>query len=196
MPNIDVPYSKNNPFLASITHRYSLCRQGSTKNTQHVVLDLQGSGLKYDIGDCIGVFPVHDADLVQRTLKAMKASGAETVVDKHSGEHWNLKDYLTRKANITEISKKLFGEFVQRQTNPEKKAALENLQNEQNKNALNDYLENHELWDILKENEEVSFELQESVQYADAASPSSLFHRILNEDRRKGGPFDNCSNPL
>ena len=147
--------------MAAISNRYGLCKQGSSKDTQHVVLDLRGSGYKYEVGDCIGVFPIHDAELVQRTLNTMKASGTETVLDKHSGEHWQLKHFLTRKANITEISRKLLGEIAKRQTNPEKKAFLDDFQNEHRKDALKDYLENHELWDILLENEEVAFEIQE-----------------------------------
>lgn len=161
MTGLIVPYSKNNPFLATITERYCLCKPGSSKNTQHVVLNLKGSGLNYTVGDCIGVKPYHDPELVDKTLKAMHATGDETIHDKHTGEPVQLREFLIHKANITEISKKLFGEICKKQTNPGKNAFLESLQQESHKEQLKEYLNNHELWDILLENHEVKFELQE-----------------------------------
>jgi sulfite reductase (NADPH) flavoprotein alpha-component len=40
-------YNRKNPFLAEITHRESLTRPGSGKDTKHLVLSLRGSGLTY-----------------------------------------------------------------------------------------------------------------------------------------------------
>src|SRR5438309_1208511 len=114
-------YNKQNPFLANIKERYTLTKLGSLKNTQHLVLDLKGSGLRYEVGDSIGIFPQHDAELVNKTLQALRATGKELVQNKQTGELVALVDYLTTKGNITDISPKLFREVALRQPDSDKK---------------------------------------------------------------------------
>lgn len=154
-------YSKTNPFLASIKERYSLCKSGSEKNTQHIVLDLSGSGITYDVGDSIAIFPKNDPDTVSKTLQGIHSTGLETILDRHGEESWNLRDFLTVKANITEINRKLFSEICFRQTNGEKKEQLEILQAEENRQIFKEYLAKRHVWDLLAENPEVVFSAQE-----------------------------------
>lgn len=154
-------HNRANPFLASIKERYSLCGEDSNKCTQHIVLDLTGSEITYNVGDSIGVYPQNDHALVAKTLYAMKADGNEVVLDKHGEKSWKLKDFLTTHANVSEISRKLLSELCFRQLNPIKKAHLETLQAEGNKEALKAYLEIHHLWDILEAHPEVEFSHQE-----------------------------------
>lgn len=158
---VKMNYSKNNPFLASIKERYSLCGIGSQKNTQHIVLDLAGSGIRYQVGDSIAIIPQNDLETVAKTLEFMQATGNENILDKHGEQTWNLKEFLTHKVNITDINRKLFSEIGFRQTNAEKKAYLEILQEENNKELLKKYLSDRYVWDLLKENQEVNFPIQE-----------------------------------
>jgi sulfite reductase (NADPH) flavoprotein alpha-component len=150
-------YDKNNLYYASIKERYSLCKPGSGKETQHIVLDLKGSGINYAVGDSVAIYPENDPELVKKTLEVMGADGTEIVNDKRSGEKWELKAFLTKKAGITEFSKKFVTELAKRQINSEKKAALEAILEE----SFKDYQANRELWDALHENTEVRFEIQE-----------------------------------
>lgn len=154
-------YHKHNPFLASIKERYALSKTGSGKNTQHLVLDLRGSGLTYQVGDSIGIQPRHDPVLVRKTLKALKATGEEKVHIQPSGVSLSLADFLALKANITDVSPKLFREVLARQTDRDKHYALEELRQECNREALKAYLEKHEVWDFLLANEEAVFTPQE-----------------------------------
>lgn len=109
-------YSKSQPFLASIKERYSLCRSGSKKNTQHIVLNLKGSGITYNVGDSIAVFPQNDPQLIERTIQAMKASGSEIITDKRSQKPYTLRDFLTYQANITDVHHKIVAD-ISAQTN-------------------------------------------------------------------------------
>lgn len=154
-------YHKQNPFLATIQERYALSKLGSQKNTQHLVLDLRGSGIRYEVGDSIGIFPQHDPELVDRTLRALKATGKDMILNKQSGELISLVEYLTSKANITDISLKLFREIAARQPDTDKKHALEELRQENNREACKAYLQKHEVWDFLLANEEVVLTPQE-----------------------------------
>lgn len=157
-------YHRANPFLATIKERYSLCKPGSKKNTQHIVIDLANSGITYRVGDSIGIAPRNDPILVQDTIQAMKAQGDEIVFEKLSGVAWGLRDYLTQKANLNDVSKKLLVELCHKQTNLSKKAFLESLLEESNKEALKKYLAERHLWDFLMENEETVFAPQELSQ--------------------------------
>lgn len=154
-------YNKNHPFIASIKERYSLCGQNSTKKVFHIVLDLKGSHLTYQVGDSIAIYPTHHEELVIRTLQAMRAQGEEKILNKHTGEISTLRDLLTRKLNITTVSRKLLQEIASKQPNLQKKHALEQLFSEDQKDMLKEYLVNHELWDLLEEHSEVIFDLQE-----------------------------------
>lgn len=155
------PYNRNAPFLASIKDRYTLCKEGSQKNTMHVVLDIKGSGILYNVGDSVGIYPKNDPMLVQKTLEAMHAVGDEVIMDKHAEHSWNLRDFLTIKGNITEVSRKLLAEIGFRQSNETKKTFINSLFAEGNRDTLKSHLEDRHLWDILNENPEVSFPPQE-----------------------------------
>lgn len=161
------PYNKSNPFLASIKERCSLCKAGSQKSTFHVVVDLKGSGITYKVGDSIAVQPINDPHVVECTLRALKAKGKETIIDKHTKASFCLRDYLTKKSNLADVPRKLIFELSQRQPNAEKKKHLEFLLAEGQKEALKEYLESHEVWDVLAENEEV------------ALSPETFCHMLL-----------------
>ncbi|MFI0434463.1 MAG: sulfite reductase flavoprotein subunit alpha [Parachlamydiaceae bacterium] len=177
-------YNKQHPFLASVKERYPLSKPGSQKNTQHLVLDLRGSGLCYEVGDSVGIFPQHDQELVEKTLRALNATGRETVQDKKTGESSLLVDYLTSKGNITAISPKLFAEIAARQPDRDKKHALEELRGENNREACKLYLQKHEVWDFLAANEEVALTPQECVDLLMPLLPR--FYSISSSQRCVG----------
>jgi sulfite reductase (NADPH) flavoprotein alpha-component len=65
--------SRYRPVEATFLSRRRLNKPGSEKETWHIEFDLQGTGLDYAVGDCLGVFPVNDGDLVDAVLKALAA---------------------------------------------------------------------------------------------------------------------------
>lgn len=159
----DSIYTKQHPFLTSIRERIALSKPGSVKNTQQIVLDLRGSGITYEAGDSIGIYPRHDSELVDRTLQALQATGQELIRYQSSGELMTLREFFTAKGNITDISPKLFREVVAREPDSEKKHDLEELLLEENRLVLKGYLEKHEVWDFLLAHSRVHFTPQELV---------------------------------
>lgn len=147
-------FDKNNPFYATITERYSLCKAGSQKNTQHIVLNIQNSNITYDVGDSVAIFPINDARLVEKTLTAMNATGEEAITDKH-GQTTDLRTYLTEKANITDISRKLLSEVLKKTTDPELEAI------EKDHALLKEYQNTHEVWDLLEKHPQAKFTPEE-----------------------------------
>lgn len=154
-------YTKQNPFLAAKTERYPLSKPGSKKNTQHIVLDLRGSGICYEVGDSIGIVPQHDLELVDKTLKALKTTGQEIILNKQTGNPIALIDFLISYGNITDISPKLFREIAFRQPDEEKKHQLQELTQESHRTECKEYIQKHEVWDFLLANEEVNLSPQE-----------------------------------
>lgn len=155
-------YNKTHPFLAKIKERTLLCKPGSQKCTFHLVLDLEGSGYTYQVGDSIGVYPVNNTFLVSKTLQAAKATGNEKIISR-SGEEMTFKEYLIAKANISEFSKKFVAVIAEKQTNQEKKEILNSILKDENREVLKQYLADREVWNVLSENEEVHFTSQELV---------------------------------
>ncbi len=181
-------YNKQNPFLATLVERYPLSKAGSNKHTHHLSLDISGSQLNYQVGDSIAVFPQHDPLLVERTLLAMRAIGDELVLDKHTNQTFPLREFLTSRANITELSRKLVSEILSRQTQPQKRDHLEYVLQEGNRDALKEYQAGHELWDALEENEEAHFEIQELCNLLMPLLPR--FYSIASSMRAVGEQVD------
>ncbi len=73
-------YDREHPFPARIVHVTRLCGEDSQKDVRAIALSLKGSGLKYTVGDALGVYPENEHELVEQLLAALGASGEEPVV--------------------------------------------------------------------------------------------------------------------
>ena len=58
-------YNKENPFTATVLANQQITGRDSAKVVQHIELDLSDSGLSYQPGDALGVWPVNNAQLVK-----------------------------------------------------------------------------------------------------------------------------------
>ena len=65
--------SRDNPVTATLAARYRLNKDGSQKETWHVEFDISESGIAYEVGDSLGVFPVNDPGLVDEIIAALHA---------------------------------------------------------------------------------------------------------------------------
>jgi sulfite reductase (NADPH) flavoprotein alpha-component len=63
--------TRDNPASATFLSRTRLNRPGSEKETWHIEIDLQGSGIDYAVGDSFGLFPTNDPALVDAVIKAL-----------------------------------------------------------------------------------------------------------------------------
>ena len=97
-------YSRKNPFPGRVVTNRVLSLPGSGKEIRHFEVSLAGSGLKYETGDSLGVFPDNDPALVEETLSALGATGEESVPG-NDGVPVKLRQALTRHYQITQPSK-------------------------------------------------------------------------------------------
>jgi sulfite reductase (NADPH) flavoprotein alpha-component len=73
------PYTPRHPFPGTRISSYRITPPGAPKDTQHHVVSLAGSGLKYRPGDALGVCPRNPEALVDAILTRLGATGDEMV---------------------------------------------------------------------------------------------------------------------
>jgi sulfite reductase (NADPH) flavoprotein alpha-component len=99
-------YGKNNPFPARLKTNRLLTGEGSSKETRHFEIVLDGSGLEYEVGDALGVMPTNCPDFVSEILAAAGLEGGETVTLK-DGTELTVREALLSKLNLTPFLTKL-----------------------------------------------------------------------------------------
>ncbi|MBI2193284.1 MAG: sulfite reductase subunit alpha [Planctomycetes bacterium] len=72
-------FDRKRPFHAPLLENRPLNQPGSNKDTRHLVLDLDGSGLTYEVGDSLGVFPRNCPQVVEGIIEALGSRGDEEV---------------------------------------------------------------------------------------------------------------------
>ena len=141
-------FDKNHPFLASMKDRYSLSKTGSKKNTFHIVLDVGNSGLTYEVGDSVGIYPHYDDKLVSKTLHALGMTGEERVVTKEN-ENIDLKYFLKFRANLSEVTPRLFRAMLEKIPSKERQEELKQLLEDENREQYKAYVQKFEVWDFI-----------------------------------------------
>ncbi|MFZ4115404.1 MAG: sulfite reductase subunit alpha [Chthoniobacterales bacterium] len=154
------PYSRKNPFPSVLRTNCKLTAEGSAKDTRHYELSIAGSGLIYEVGDSLGVFPQNDPLLVQELLHRLGFSGEEPVPDP-SGEMRPIRDTLLRHYAITEPSKQLLAAIAEKDATA---AHLATFSAPESKEHLEQYLWGREVIDPLLEHPEAHFTPEEFVK--------------------------------
>ncbi len=70
-------FDKSNPFPSPILEVRALTRKDSAKDVRFVSFGLRGSGLQYEAGDALGVYPENDEELVEEVIRELDATGEE-----------------------------------------------------------------------------------------------------------------------
>ena len=96
-------YSRLHPFPSRLVQCKALNAPGSSKDTRLVAFDLKGSGLAYQPGDALGVWPENCGDTVTWILESLDAGGDEKV-PAPDGSLMTLREALTKHYSITKLS--------------------------------------------------------------------------------------------
>ena len=137
-------YSRNHPFPAPVLEIRPLTRKDSQKDVRFVSFGLRGSGLKYEVGDALGVYPENCDELVQEILDELQATGDEPT---HSPEGRVVPARVALSAAY--VVNRVSDEFLQALSglaaNDEDRAKLEELAS----TDAGNYLEGRDVLDIL-----------------------------------------------
>jgi sulfite reductase (NADPH) flavoprotein alpha-component len=136
-------FSRKNPFPAVLLDDIVLNGRGSIKETHHVELSLEGSGLSYEPGDALGIYPTNAPEVVEDLLVALKFAGGEPV--KIDGKETSVYDALFRQMEATIITRPV----IQKYAAVVKNKKLDALLDESHKKELNEYLHGREIIDLV-----------------------------------------------
>jgi len=78
-------YTRNHPFLSTVTVNELLTAAGSEKETRHIELTLD-EGMTYTPGDAVGIIPENRDEAVEVVLQALGYKGDERVLDHYKVE--------------------------------------------------------------------------------------------------------------
>lgn len=96
-------YTRDNPFPAELLANQRITGHGSDKDIRHFELSLEGSGLHYQPGDALGVWPVNPPALVAAVLDALELDGERVV--SHGEQSLPLRQWLGSKRELTRLSR-------------------------------------------------------------------------------------------
>ncbi|MEK4230394.1 assimilatory sulfite reductase (NADPH) flavoprotein subunit [Solibacillus sp. FSL H8-0538] len=136
-------YSRKNPFHAEVLEKINLNGRGSNKETNHLELSLEGSGLTFEPGDSLAIYPENDEKLVELLLTALQFDGGTAV--ELDGQSISLQQALHKKLDITALSKSLLAKLSEYTNNDELKTLLENRE------QLKAYIYGRDLVDVVED---------------------------------------------
>ncbi|MGG0719620.1 assimilatory sulfite reductase (NADPH) flavoprotein subunit [Robertmurraya massiliosenegalensis] len=140
-------YSRSNPFKAEVLENLNLNGRGSNKETRHIELSLEGSGLSYKPGDSVGILPDNDPQLVKALIQASNWSPDESVTINKQGDILSFKEAITNYYEITVVTKPLLQkiqEFLQHDR-------LNDLLEKGNEKKLRSYIDGRDLLDVIND---------------------------------------------
>jgi sulfite reductase (NADPH) flavoprotein alpha-component len=168
-------HNRKNPFPARLLTNRKLNGPGSAKETRHFEISLADSGLIYEAGDALGVYPQNCPALVEQVIRALRATGREEVPA--AGEELvPLRQALLESWALNKISQALLESTAQQAGADSLKQLLEDP--EQRKQ----YLLGRDVLDLLEEFPTARFEPAEFVRllsplaarlYSISSSPSA-----------------------
>ena len=105
-PSAGPVWTRDNPFPATLLTVRNLNGAGSAKSTSHVEIDLSGSGLQYEVGDSLGLYPTNCGELADDVLAAL-GGDPNAVVSPPAGDDCPLRQALIERACLTEVTGEL-----------------------------------------------------------------------------------------
>src|SRR6185295_13294950 len=121
------PYTKDNPLPAKLVENRVLNKDGSSKDTRHLVVDIAGSGLTYKVGDSLGIYASNRPQLVDEVIALLGATGNEPVLPPRLTAAISLQEALTSKLSLAGPTKKILGTLAAKTSSPVEQALLAEL---------------------------------------------------------------------
>ncbi len=144
-PDTIPEFGKKNPFPAEVKAFVNLNGRGSAKETCHLELSLEGSGMEYVPGDVAGVIPVNCPHVVADFLQVTGLDGDAEA--EFGDETLSLRDILATRVSITTVNLPLMKKYAEMAGN----IALDGLINSGDRDRINKWVYGRELRDLVAE---------------------------------------------
>ncbi len=139
-----VEYGKKNPYLGKVLSNVNLNGTESAKETRHIEISLEGSGLVYEPGDALAILPQNDASSVDELIGLLGFECTDEV-RVPSGDRRPLRDALVGHYDISKLSLKIAKTLFAR-SGDEGLGALVS-----EKGSFNQYAHGRQLIDLLRD---------------------------------------------
>ena len=96
-------YGRDAPFAAELLANQRITARGSAKDVRHIELSLEGSGLHYEPGDALGLWPLNPPALVEAILRTGELDG-DAIVE-HGSHRLPLRQWLGEKRELTKLAR-------------------------------------------------------------------------------------------
>lgn len=140
-------YSKKNPYPAEVLENINLNGRGSNKETRHLVLSLEDSGLTFEPGDSLAILPENDPELVDSLINELGWNPEESVQINEEGDIYSLRKALLSKFEITRLTKS----FIQAAAELFHHEELKKLAEPGNEEKVKAYLDGRDLLDFVRD---------------------------------------------
>ena len=120
-------YTKEKPYTASLSVRQKITARNAEKDVQHIEIDLSGSGIRYQAGDALGVWPINNEALVAEILQLAGLDGSETI-QKSDGSHADIRSALSLDLDITQNTPQFVRQYAELTGCDELKGLSENAE--------------------------------------------------------------------
>ena len=132
-------YSKESPFLAKVLTNQRVTARGSTKHINHLEFSLDASGISYQPGDSLGVWPKNNHQTILEILSLVDLSGTE-IVSVNSKEI-SLTQALSDRLEISLLNKGFIEQYGALSANEEIIAIAQG--------QFSSYSKNHQVVDVI-----------------------------------------------
>lgn len=139
-------FSRSNPFRAEVLENLNLNGRGSARETRHLELSLEGSGLTYEPGDSLGVYPENHPRLVDEIIEEM-GWNREEIVSTGKNSSAPLHEALHHYFEITVLTKPLLEQAAKLSGNEK----LAQLTSPESADEMRAYLGNNDLLDLIRD---------------------------------------------
>ena len=137
-------YTRNNPFSSEVLENINLNGRGSDKQTHHIKFGLSGSGLVFEPGDALGVYPHNHPPLVDDLIGHMGWNPDEIVPA--GKEERPLRTALIEHYEITLLSKQLLKNAAKFSTD-----GLKDLDHPDAVDKLKSYTRGRDVLDLVRD---------------------------------------------
>jgi sulfite reductase (NADPH) flavoprotein alpha-component len=136
-------YDRKSPFQAALLAKTPLNGRGSQKETWHLEFSLEDSGIQYQPGDALGVYPQNPPNLVKEVLYVAMLNGHKTVT--YNSREMPFKQVLLKEVELSVLTRELLEKYAAWTNNARIKAILADPA------ALKAFLYGRNVADLLRE---------------------------------------------
>ena len=138
-------YNKSNPFAAEVLANQKITAGRSSKDVRHIELSIEGSGLTYEPGDSLAVLASNPPQLVSELIALLGVDGKDLVTVRDNS--LLLSEALRDELEITAVNLTFLREWAALAND----AALNELLNGGDQDALTKFLNTHQIVDVVRQ---------------------------------------------